>query len=611
MAVTLKDISVGLQKYAQRQQQQTAKESYNKDELLALMGAKAVPPDVVTKPTGAGVSADVVAEKSVKISEEQSKEIKEVNKSVADDSSDGLLSEQKKQTQQLEDLNEFQKEQLAALLKLGKSFETFKSPMEKLANKLQAYSPENFKETILEKMNIKLPLIGGIFDKAIAKERFIKQERLLGSTKTRSEISRDFKSYNEQSKIIQKNSATISKIKAALPDASDEQLMKVPEYARAKQESETAAKESGKFTVKSSIMNPTNEDVGSTTKKQPNKRTPQPASGTKPSNISPTTVARQKEPTSTGGIFDKVQKVGAGMVGMAKGIAAMGGALIVLTLGLKAISEVSFESIAKATVAIGGLVVVSKLLGDNTGSMLKGALGIAALGGALLIAGEGFKTFAELDWEALAKAGVAVGGLALAAAGIGAFVGPILLGAAAIAGIGASVWVLAKGIDALANAMDRIRSPKAANKPADGAAPVEQPTTAVKSEAQPETKTSSAVTGSKEAYKQTYDKRISEGRAPFAAKMLADKEHGLTGTGASASTLPSVGRAQPTTANAVYGASAENAEAATVANAGTTNNVVAPTTVTNTTNQMGGYKPDVRNQDSSFKRMLDNRYVPV
>ena len=45
--------------------------------------------------------------------------------------------------------------------------------------------------------------------------------------------------------------------------------------------------------------------------------------------------------------------------------------------------------------------------------------------------------------------------------------------------------------------------------------------------------------------------------------------------------------------------------------AGTTNNVVAPTTVNNTTNQVGGYKPDVRNQESSFKRMLDARYVPV
>lgn len=70
--------------------------------------------------------------------------------------------------------------------------------------------------------------------------------------------------------------------------------------------------------------------------------------------------------------------------------------------------------------------------------------------------------------------------------------------------------------------------------------------------------------------------------------------------------------APPTsTANAVYGASADNAGAATTMGAGTTNNVVAPTTINNTTTQSSGFKPDVRNQDSSFKRMLDSRYVPV
>ena len=586
MALTEKDLAIAIQKLRERN-------------ALAAKPTERMSLDEFNRMyAGPSANADAVEESSKKVA----KESETVAKSLSDKTEDGVYKETVKQTEYAEKTNDYQKEQLEALLRLGKSFESFKSPMEKLASKLQSFSRENIKETLLQKMNIKLPIIGGIFDKAIAKERFIKQEKLLGSTKTRSEISRDFKSYNEQSKIIQKNSETISKIKAALPDASEEQLMRVPEYARAKQESETAAKESGKFTVKSSVMNPTNEEVGSTTKNQPNKRTPQRVGN----NIIPKTT----NITPKLGFSDKLERVGGGMVGAAKGVAAMGGALIALSFGIKAISAVNFESIAKATLALVGLVGVSKLMGDNTGSMLKGALGIAALGAALMVATEGFKSFAELDWEALGKAGAAVTGLAVAAAGIGTFIGPILAGAAAIAAIGGSVWVLAKGVESLAGAIDKIKSAKIATKPANGEIPTGQPTTNAIAPTKAET------TGTKEGWKQTYDKHIAEGRAPFAAKMFADREHGLQGTGASAETLPSktipkVTPAPVATANVVYGASAENASVASASNIGTTTNVVAPTTVNNTTNTTGGYKPDVRNQDSSFKRMLDNRYVPV
>lgn len=599
MALTEKDLLASIAKLKEKNaQQQAPVERMSMSEFKQIHGINAT-------------SADVVSEKSTQVLEEQQEQ---VIKAVSDKNSDGLYKESVEQTEAAQKSAEYQKEQLDAILKLGKSFESVKSPLEKLADKLQAYSPSNIKETLLTKMNIKIPGVGGIFDKAIAKERFIKTEKLLGSTKTKSEISRDFKSYNEQSKIIQKNSTTINKIKAALPDASEEQLMRVPEYAKAKQESEVAAKESGKFTVKSALMSPTNEDVGSTTKQKPSKRQPQSAGAIVPDNIKAATSSQTRTPQTKAvesvtppklGFVDKVQKIGGGMVGAAKGVAAMGASLLALTLGIKAISTVDFESIAKATVALGGVVVVSKLIGSASGSMLKGALGIAAIGGALMLASKGFESFAELDWEALAKAGVALGGLALAAAGIGAFVAPILVGAAAIAAIGGSVMVLASGIEALSNAMDKFKSPKVVNKPV-----VSGETTPTQTDnIQPQT--SSSPKGTKEAYEQTYNKHISEGRAPFAAKMLADKEHGMTGTGLSASALPSVSKAQPFSANAVYNASAENAESAAASNAGTTNNVVAPTTVNNTNNQVGGYKPDVRNQDSSFKRMLDSRYVPV
>lgn len=74
---------------------------------------------------------------------------------------------------------------------------------------------------------------------------------------------------------------------------------------------------------------------------------------------------------------------------------------------------------------------------------------------------------------------------------------------------------------------------------------------------------------------------------------------------------PGVSTAEPVAANKVYGMSSENAEASSsvVKPDNINNTVVAPTNVTN--NTVNSYKPDVRNQDSSFRRMLDARYVPV
>lgn len=356
------------------------------------------------------------------------------------------------------------------------------------------------------------------------------------------------------------------------------------------------------------------------------------------------------------GFGDRMQSVGGGikniaggMVDAAKGIAAIGASLVVLSFGLKQFKGIDFESLTKVALAIGGLVLTSKLLGDNMGSMMKGAVGIAALGGALWLASKGFEAFGALDWEALGKAAVALGGLALAAAGIGAFVGPILLGAAAIAGIGASVWVLAKGIDALANAMDRVRSPKAANKPAGSEAPVEQPTTAAASAPSPAEGASRPISGNIQAkqtgpgqyeavssgitsddivnhpnYKAYYEQALGGRTGPDAERMakksarmkverdlMKQSAAGVKPTTGAGETAAKVAPAPVADANIVYGASADNAEAATAAVGGTTNNVVAPTTVNNTNNQVGGYKPDVRNQDSSFKRMLDARYAPV
>ena len=138
-----------------------------------------------------------------------------------------------------------------------------------------------------------------------------------------------------------------------------------------------------------------------------------------------------------------------GSGGNAKTLLALGGAIWIVSKAFQNFAEIDWSGVGKGLVAVGGLAVLGKVLGENMGSMLKGALGLVALGGALWVVGEALESFMQISWEDLAKAGVAIAGLAVGAAAIGAFAAPIALGAAVLAGLGAAVWVLGEGLQAV------------------------------------------------------------------------------------------------------------------------------------------------------------------
>jgi len=92
--------------------------------------------------------------------------------------------------------------------------------------------------------------------------------------------------------------------------------------------------------------------------------------------------------------------------------------------------------------------------------VLKGAAAILILSGALFIAAKAFQEFAEVEWESIAKGGVALVGLAGVAFLLGKMTGPILKGAIAIGILGAALIPLgyalklaAPGIEAFGNAI--------------------------------------------------------------------------------------------------------------------------------------------------------------
>lgn len=129
-----------------------------------------------------------------------------------------------------------------------------------------------------------------------------------------------------------------------------------------------------------------------------------------------------------------------------KGAAALvlvSGALWITSKALENFANVSWESIGKGIVALGGLVVAALVLGKASGNILIGAAAIAILGASLIPAAFALNMFNSVDWESLAKAGVALVGLAVVGGVLGGMLPLMLLGAVGIAALGAAMIPMA------------------------------------------------------------------------------------------------------------------------------------------------------------------------
>jgi hypothetical protein len=117
------------------------------------------------------------------------------------------LSVQKKQLIVLEESDSDRKQTQEAIQKLMDGMKTFKSPLERMRDGVKGFagkfSGENIKKNFLESTNIM-----GINNKKIEKEKFIKEQKALGSTATSEQLSKNFEgaysAKKESSKVEQK-----------------------------------------------------------------------------------------------------------------------------------------------------------------------------------------------------------------------------------------------------------------------------------------------------------------------------------------------------------------------------------------------------------------------
>lgn len=143
------------------------------------------------------------------------------------------------------------------------------------------------------------------------------------------------------------------------------------------------------------------------------------------------------------------------LVGAAS-LVVLSGALWIASKAIQNFASVKWEDVAKAGVTLGGLVVAGLALGAASPMMIVGAVGIAAIGTALIPVAYAMERFNSIDWSSLAKAGVALVGFGAIASGFALTAPLVLAGSAVLVAASASLGIFAGSISLLAASIETL-----------------------------------------------------------------------------------------------------------------------------------------------------------
>ena len=147
------------------------------------------------------------------------------------------------------------------------------------------------------------------------------------------------------------------------------------------------------------------------------------------------------------GIGDGLSSFKTSAVKGAASLIIVSGALWITSKAFQNFAGVNWGDVGKGIVTLGSLTVAALMLGKISGQVIIGAAAIALLGASLIPAAYALNQFNEVDWSSLAKAGVAMVGLGVIGTALSALAPEMVIGAIGIAAVGASLYLTAAALE--------------------------------------------------------------------------------------------------------------------------------------------------------------------
>lgn len=158
-----------------------------------------------------------------------------------------------------EDFEKEWRKEAKDIAEIATGMKTFKTLGDKFAEKKEGIKEKfgiangGLKKTVLSAMNV-----GGIFNKTLERDKFVAQQRALGSTASTKQLKEDYEGAQKAAKETKKTEAAIAKHKATAGVEDEEYLRTVsPEFAKLLEKRQANADEFGKYQRAVDIKSPT------------------------------------------------------------------------------------------------------------------------------------------------------------------------------------------------------------------------------------------------------------------------------------------------------------------------------------------------------------------
>jgi hypothetical protein len=159
-----------------------------------------------------------------------------------------LVATQKEMLANMKEQARIRAQEAEALATMAEGMKTFKTIGERIGDLKKGFTEKFSMSGIMKSLNV-----GGVFNKSIAREDFIKQQKAVDPTKSRAELAENFKGAQKTSKDIKKNEAELAEFKKTT-GLSDADISKTSKGKELLSKRETLTSEYSKFDLRSQFV---------------------------------------------------------------------------------------------------------------------------------------------------------------------------------------------------------------------------------------------------------------------------------------------------------------------------------------------------------------------